>query len=662
MSLDPIECVVVDIVRGGVADYLTFQENVLGFYLDKDNTNLGALGGSYSYVEENVRTVDIAGTYLCYRPDTHLIRSYTASRSNTMFYPKLGKGATGKIGMSLLYTGRILLVTEVLVHDETLKLVVDYVTLLLRLYRYMLGTRMGLQEYVEESISFIRSIVTISYVPVSCSYPDILLKMLEASHKDLQVSINPKHDGVSCWVYGSPDTPMSLVSHTRHSRGFSYRYCGRLEILRDMRPTKAVAIFCEMLVDGNGISLKAIDAFTTDDMKYSERREMMKHILPIEPFRVTTQYLDRYTFEATGTRLIPQVSIHNAMSVIHPRTDGYVIYIDGERPVKSKLGSTYTLDLEYKYKLIGKKTQHMWNYSLPVPMQDPLEIWEHLDEGVAYVIEVRIHDGKIIRLRNDRTRGNSREVIDSVLVSYVRDSKYSVEDVLKGEDIRSIILLNRMFKYHCYLEYIPRSSRLIDMGSGNGADSNVWRDMGYYILAIELDKTRVSVLRSMVKSNDKVQVVRANMLDVTKQLHKATMRYTYATFMRTIGNLRKEEIVAILRTFRRYGVSRVVIVTMIRDKVTTANVSDTSGNNFSVSVGSGDMVTVSYSISGKPTTYIDRCYSLKEWYEISAETGYEIVVEYQWDILSKVYGIVPSAYMAFCAMDVGIVLSISGYT
>jgi hypothetical protein len=647
MSLDTIEVVVEDIF-----DQCDLEDQVLGFSVDKHHNNLGTIPDRYVYEEENIAVRDISGTMLYVAVGRSLARSRLPKRSKNLFYPLESNGKRGEVGLRLVYNGKILIVTEIVFHgSET----TSYVNMVLRLHHFVLGTRMGLYEHCKEAIDFIGTVPVMSYVPVTCSYPELLTRVLKAKLSDACVTVNPKHDGSSCWIYMSPTVNASLVLHTKHRLGYSYKYYGRLECLKHVSTPEPCAIMAEMITEEDQMYLIATDVFLSRAMEYKDR---CNHLLQIiGNYNVKDVYLSSYRFRITANRTVGQIC--NIMDKLQLNTDGYVVYIGDERPFKVKLCSMMTLDLEYSYKVVGDAMIHTWNTNALGPIDNPLTLYPYLDAKRTYVFEVNVSSGKVVRLRTDRTRGNSSVVVDLVLKAYSKDSKYSLQSVWCGKDLRFLILVNRMFKHYVYMTYIPELCRLIDMGSGNGGDSNIWLDRKYNVLAIEKDPTRCIILRDKVRANPHIAVRRRDMLDIKNVLKNTPAKYSHVTFMRSIGHLSPEQIVTMLCLFKSYKIQRIVIVTSIMTSTVNYRMDDGFGNMFTMNIDEEGNTEVSYHIPPKaPVEYHDRSYTLREWQHMATFAEYRLRVESQWDVLSSVYGLSYSEILFPCTLDKVLIMDI----
>lgn len=663
MDLDVLERVTIDILSSGLSTTSSPVESVLGFRMDKNHNNIGSIPDSYTYEEGNVSTSEVAGTSLYTISNASLSRSYSPNKSKALFYPRVSNKHSNLVGLKLVYNGKILMVTEIVVHDPKMRLSVKYPKMVLRVYQFAVGARIGLYEHSKEAEDFVSKIPIVSYVPTTCSYPSSLLSITRARCSGVTTIINPKHDGVSCWVYVSPFTPASLLLQTKHGGGFYYEYCGRLDCLKDLVVDCPRAILVEMIGHSGKWKLIAVDMFSQVAEDYKNRYDTLVGMLSKFPFTKTrNKYLNSYLCEVTsGSEVSSKESICEIMSTSSRATDGYIVYIGDERPFKVKLSSMVTLDMEYNYRVTNGVVAHTWNVSeghkdILGTLGSPLIEYPYLEPDKTYVFEVRVADRSIIRIRTDRTRGNSKQVIDFVMRAYSKDKKYSLSEVWSAEDLRFMVLMNRCFKYYSYVKYIPKGSRVIDMGSGNGGDSGMWRDMEYTILAVEKDSSRCSVLKKKVGDNPKITVKCRDMLDIESILRNTPIRYTYATFMRSIGHLDRKDIIHTLTLFREYKINRVVVVTMVVDATKSCGIVDTSGQHFSIKMDDDGSTIVDYFISSKAVTYSDRCYTLCQWHDMAVESGYIMSVEYQWDVMVRLYGLKHTSVTYPCSTDAVLIL------
>ena len=247
-------------------------------------------------------------------------------------------------------------------------------------------------------------------------------------------------------------------------------------------------------------------------------------------------------------------SIVDIMSIVHVDTDGYVVYIGDNRPIKVKLADMITLDIEYD------KSSCRWNCpdNISCKLKTPaIDMLMSTNDNIV-VMEVNLHTGDVIRLRGDRMRGNSKMVIDKVVRSYNADIKYSNIEVWSSKDIRFSLFVNRAFKRFMYLKYIPRNYNLLDVGSGNGGDVDIWEYMQYKVLALERDESRFKVLVNRIGTNQHMRAVCDDMRNMLKHLRNSTVRYHGASFMRSLGTLTADEVHTILSALKAYGCKRVL--------------------------------------------------------------------------------------------------------
>jgi hypothetical protein len=341
--------------------------------------------------------------------------------------------------------------------------------------------------------------------------------------------------------------------------------------------------------------------------------------------------------------------------------DGYVIYIDNNRPCKIKPLNMYTVDVEYRRMLNGDNITHIWdthNKHILSIVNDKNNILDIAEDNKMYVVEVSLQTGCVKRIRDDRLRGNPDAIIDAIVRRYNKDKIHSMDGVWDGVNIRLAILINRTFKTFCYNMHIPNNSHVIDLGSGNGADHTVWKDKGYTMLCIEPSDRRFRSLLDNTRDNINVVARKKDMRDVMNVLKTSSTRYRYVTFMRSIGHINKQEIIDLLRQFKLYGIICIVIVTMIADETTTKHIEDSYSQYFNIDVDNNKFTTmITYSVNGKKMQYVDSCYTYQEWRNISRLCGYNMSVIRESDYMQNVYHINNNKLLYPCTTDACITLS-----
>lgn len=131
---------------------------------------------------------------------------------------------------------------------------------------------------------------------------------------------------------------------------------------------------------------------------------------------------------ASRSNRVRVCTINELMSDVKLLIDRYVLYVGSGRPTKVKLSNMMTLDIEYC------KSKNCWNniQDLPItPNIPPPDLIISTYDDIM-IIEVNISSREIVRLRPDRTKSNSRPVIENVIRAYNKDIKYSNLEIWSG--------------------------------------------------------------------------------------------------------------------------------------------------------------------------------------------------------------------------------------
>lgn len=679
MLLDGVELTIISIYNK-ICKSTNVLEKQLGFELDKNILNDVIPIKFISSDSVDLSFSEIPGTKILQSKDARKFVSFTyynnrntKDRNDNFFYKHTGID----VEINIQLCDSKLFITDVLYYDRQIH---SYIEILLMLYRIITGCRMPLFFHKQETLDFMNTIEQSSYTPTTISFVDVLKEITNSHTRNETIVINPKYDGIACWLYWSETTPISLVTQYRTKSGNKHKYVGRLSNFVYNEQNFKCAIFCEMIKqDNSDILLVAIDCFTENSKDYYSRRIMLGNILSNNRFVLSEKYFIKISdsmllrgnvFRDSTVKNMTKESICNFITSnknIKESTDGYVLYIGERRPCKFKLATDLTLDIEYTRMLNkdSEKVVNNWtldNSSLlnkiinnPQPDYDICP-----EDNKTYVLEVKVCDGTITRNREDRKNGNSKEVINNVINKYKKDAKYSYYEVWSGIDLKIVLLLNRMYKRYCYNKYIPLDSRIIDLGSGNGGDLDIWNDNNYNVLAIELDTERFKVLHSRISNTSKVRGIKTDMVNAINELHKESNKYKYACFMRSITNMETNKIIRLLKDLNMYGIEKVLIVTMVSDYLKKYYYyQDYAKQYFSIStVVSNNTIftTTKYNISEKEVKWDDICYSINDWNKIAEMCGYSMTYEKQKDMISEAFHIEWNELTYACSTDVCILL------
>lgn len=626
---------------------------VLGFCVDSRLHNFSWLDDC-DYVQADLGAHKIPGVQMLENPTMQVAqllpdsaRSYVTVHTN--------KGAE-RVAVRCIYNGSDLLVT----HTFSGFPGVDYAQTVVELHRAITGCGVGLDCYKHEAEESLGSIVAVRYVPITATYMETLSAMSDACAAGQASTINKKHDGVPMWLYSSRYTPASLLKQIKSRDSVQHRYVGTVADYPDASLQSCWCLALERVDGPDRCDYIAVDAFTEGDAEDDYRTRLAKlqrfvgaYSVPGGPhslhlnLKVTDAALISGHSSGTGDSLV------SAMREMPAGTDGFVVYVGCDRPLKIKPPMSITVDLEYSvHRGVGE-----WRLprELPCKPQEPdYEMIAACTDGIA-VVEVRLCDGSIVRFRPDRTRGNSAHVVERVIRAYLKDLKHSDESVWRGASVRLPILLNRMFKRFVHRKCLYRGAHVIDFGSGHGGDISIWRDMGYRVLCVELNTERYNVLSEKLRKEQNVTAVQGDMRDVERILRGASVRYRCASFMRCLSTLPSDHIVELLKKLHEYGCVNIVIVTMVRDYVRPYSYVY-ADQSFCISPAGGE-VTVSYTLGDAKVSYTDNCFSISEWVHLSNLAGYRAEVSSQAEFMLQAYGLSPDEATYPCFTDVCLNLS-----
>jgi hypothetical protein len=641
---------------------------VLGFDVDHRITNFSMLNDDYTYDTNSTDARYVPGIMLK-ESHTYLVREIATVKHDRFVLQMYVNNTTIYINIKAIYNGVDFMIATICGEDRNIY-AVRYIDIVLMIHKILTSTSLGIYSYKYESENILSSILPIKYVPITSTYVNMLNSIATAAATSDPVSINYKHDGQAMWLYISPTMPASLLYQVKVRNGIAHKYIGRVADLPDTTLTCYHCLLIERVDHDTHHEYIVIDAFTEIDEQYIDRmyhaiQVFNKYLIQDTPYTIMIKYkftefnimpTSIISLPITSTSTIPIGTIATPINVMMSRAlehmDGYVIYIGSNRPLKVKLANMVTLDVEYN------KSLSAWNYQgqLPVPLETPsTDILMSTNDNII-VMEVNIHTGHIVRVRGDRMRGNSKVVLDNILRSYGEDIKYSNGDVWSGNDIKFSLLINRTFKRFMHLKYMPRRTNLLDVGSGNGGDISIWRDMSYKVLALEKDEGRFNVLCKRITHDISIIAVHDDMRNMVYHLKQSPIRYHSVSFMRSLSMLNDEEIVTMLSGLRAYGCNRILIVTMITDRLMHHSYK-TPDQEFNIVYDGSNIVTVSYKSDNMIISYTDNCYSQDKWISMCSSSGYNVVIESQASFVKNAFSLecCPSTYP--CFTDIGIFLS-----
>jgi hypothetical protein len=621
---------------------------VLGFDIDHRLHNFSMLGKDYTFENIDLQTRQIPGMMLKEAPGkkpTRSVRQYT----DAFLIPVKNV----HVGVNVIYNGSEMLITEIYGITEGYIETVRYIEVVLLLHKIVTGTGVGLYSYKRESELALSSIPPVRYTPIAVSYVDLLNKITDATVSEDPIRINPKHDGVAMWLYVSSTTPLSLLYQVKTKSATVHRYIGRVADLPDISVEEKFCVMVERVSN----KYIATDCFTDQDMDYPSRINNLLRFSKMFLLGDITPHkaygIEVHITEVRG--LSGKIPLNVIMGNIQAHTDGFVVYIGNGRPLKVKLSEMCTIDVEYN-KRTNTYSDVLYKHFPSVQIEKPDENVLLSSDTENVVVEVNVHTGKVVRTRPDRTKGNSEPVVASMAAAYRKDMKYSIMGIWSGVDVRFSILVNRTFKRYMHLKYMQRKANVLDVGSGNGGDFSIWKQMEYRILAVERDPARFTRLRERLSKETNMRAVQGDMRDMMKHLGASAVRYHNASFMRSLSNICKEEIVHMLGGLRTYGCTRILIVTMIRDNLQPHTYINKEGQWFNITP-MGNTVSVEYHIDGEPVGYTDNCYSLGEWETMCRASGYDMRVEMQSAFVSSAFSLVQSPNTYPCFTDAGLILT-----
>ena len=645
--MDPCSDAIVRVYNNYTCMQISSPEDCLMLEVDSRIHNFSFLAPYYTYDSCGYDATSLPGLNVHTTSSAKLVRRVTSETTHR--YKMLIDCVPVHVCAS--YNGTYLLITHMETTAEYLHLLhtVNYMRVLLVLYQQITGTKQGLHSYAVEAVSYISSVDTDSYVPASTTYASMLQRVCTGFIDGESVVINPKYDGVAYWMYASPTTPLSLLAQTKSRGGIIRKYMGRLSDMPHITSLETYAALVELLPDGSYI---VVDMYTKSyDAAYVNRVESI------------VSFIDAYVLtRGTGwSSYVTQVSKTQSMTlgphsppltgIMNPlmmNIDGYVVYVGKSKPLKVKLCTMVTVDLEYS-------RSRGWLYTGGIVLPDPPAHILDSSPTDTVVLEINVHMGAVVRDRPDRDKGNPKQLVDIMVSEYRKDCKYSHPDVWTGSDIRLSILLNRVYKSYVYRRYVPQGVHIVDMGSGNGADSGIWTEMSYKVLAVEMDQLRVSTLRRKVSDMPHVKVVHCTMQEAHRYLGAHSTKYKMATFMRSASHLKLEEMKTVLHRFMRAGVNMFVVVTMVRDYVQTHTY--TYGTQtFSITVDD-TRSTVSYNVDKEIISYKDYLYTLQQWTDLAQSCSLSVHVDRQSEFMRGAYGMLITDSTYPCFTDVALVLT-----
>ena len=608
--------------------------HVLGFQVDSNLYNFSWLANC-EYVQEDLDTSRIPGLQMIEANDMYLTPPPpTDSKGHVRV--KVGS-STIDVNIRCIYNGKEFLVTHMYSYIPN----VDYALIVVSLYKMITGCNVGFDSYKQEAEDEIGSIVTTRYSPITSGYVAAMSTITDDCAAGYSTAINKKYDGVHMWLYLSNSTPASLLQQIKSHKIVQRKYVGTVADFADPELREMLCIPIERISSSEGYVYIALDLFTRDDLQveYSKRLEKLNEVIrrykcSIGPYHI---HLQLYVTDSTILKYSPEniCSLVSVMGKQWSNTDGFVIYSGIRRPMKLKLREHLTVDLEYR--VAGSTGSWISKGELPCTLAEPdLYLLSSVTDNIL-VMEVRVCNGQIVRLRTDRTRGNSQLVIDQVIRTYHKDLKYSSIDVWSGSSIKLPILLNRCFKRYMHRKYLHIGASVLDFGSGNGGDVHIWRDMRYKIMCIELSKERYVVLRERIKSLTGAASMNEDMKNLEHILSRTSIKYRCVSYMRSLSMLAAEDIIVHLTRLREYGCTNIIIVTMVSDYVEDYEYSHGS-ETFSIS-RRGRMVTVSYTLENKSNSYTDNCLSIAEWLEIFRLSKFKADVVSQAEFMMRAYGL-----------------------
>ena len=669
MEPDLVDDTTIEICTNYMSRFNHREELCLGFKVNSNVYNFGYLGIDCDAEDVQVYLKKVHGTLLYHCEPFTVTRKVEALANDNRIKLSVFYGRLYLVNIKVSYTRGVMFLKEVSCKDPDI-LTVSSVRIVLELYKLITGLGLGLYGHQEESKSFIESIDPKLYTPVTISYIELLSNIAEAFCNQSSVAFNPKYNGVCYWIYFSSTVPPSLVSQIRTAEGNIYKYIGRLSRLQNIRETERWALMIESIDTKEKNKVYVVtDSFRNNMDSYSLRDCLIRTALPKYLDTTEAYCIKNVTLFHTDNKILhrdntyhnskTEESLCKIMSAGHIFTDGYVVYIGNNRPTKVKLVEFLTADIELQVdddlKSVWRTTNTFLLSRIKYPVYHSLE---DLDQTSA-VYEVSLYNGEIIRPRLDRRKGNPEEILERIVKCYKRDEKYSTRLVWSGESVKFSILVNRTFKHYLYFKYIKEGSYIIDLGSGNVGERNIWNTLKCKVVCIERDPKRFEVLKTKCSKDLNIIVFKDDMRNAMSCLKQVNLKYRTACFMRSISHLCKEDIVTLLKGLEAYGIKTILIVTMVSDWLQEDYYYEDSNKDYLKIVHNsvGKTSYVEWKIGSKNMSYLDNCYSTKEWRELATLSGLRIDIIPQSLYTSKAFNITRDFTNYSCYTDVGIILS-----
>lgn len=507
----------------------------------------------------------------------------------------------------------------------------------------------------------------VNYMPVTSMYIEVMAAITD---DPTYVYVNPKYNGTAHWVYWDSQVGAVLVEWRKVGNQHEYKVVGLCSTCR--MPRDMVEGRCCLLVEMVGSDMYVVDSHTPGISRYTARYQLASEAVRclqtemVSTYRMHITEGKRVTYGADCLPVLLGKKIDN--------TDGYIVYVDGRRPMKLKPASEYTVDIRFTPAVPRDMADNVlkgtWDYTdLPIkPI--PLEMAPELDEESA-VYEVSLQSCAIVRRRYDKVTGNPSGLIDSIRQKYKVDAPYASPVVWGGRDPTFMVVANRMIKRMVYNEEVPAGARIVDIGSGYGADVPVWKERGYRVVAVEYSEARYKELAAKTRSYSTVRCIHASMLDVDvhSELYSG---YSIWTFMRSINAVPSKDRVRMLERLMSKRVKIVIVATTLdaARKVLGVKPEDKAAKSLCLSrKGSAQEVSATLvgrklTLSNRTTTvdsvepvrtYTDYLMSEDAWKAVAADKRYVCRITPAEYYLQRIYGTCDLPVMCLCKMDACIV-------